>query len=337
MRAAVLGAGSWGTALALLLARNGADVHLIGRDHEEIASIRSVRENLRYLPGFRLPESVDVVLTDQAPEAVDLAVIAVPVNSIRELLHHSSLHPLLRSAPVVLASKGLEVSSGLVPTSVATSELPGLAVGAVSGPNLAVEVARGIPTAAVVAFEDADTAESVRLAFNCSSFRAYRTTDLIGIELAGALKNVIAIAAGMSDGLGFGDNTKGALVARGLREILEIGQSLGGRTETFLGIAGVGDLFATASSQLSRNYRVGRCLSQGKSLEETLDEIGQAAEGIYTSEAVSRICREKRLELPIFDGVNLVIQGRIDAKTGLRMLMDRSTPDERVSLRSALH
>lgn len=330
MQAAVLGSGSWGTALAILLARNGADVWLIGRDREEIESIRAARENLRYLPGFVLPKSVQVCLVEECPSSADLIVVAVPTNSVRELLHHGSIQTLLRSGIALAASKGLEIESGLVPTAIIEAVCPGTGAGALSGPNLAVEVAQGIPTAAVIAFADESKADRARLAFNCSTFRAYRSSDLIGLELAGALKNVIAIAAGMSDGLGFGCNTKGALAARGLREMLAIGEALGARTETFLGIAGVGDLFATASSQLSRNYRVGRLLSEGHSASEAIQMVGQAAEGVGTSAAASKIARQHQLDLPIFEGVSLILQGRLDPERGVTMLMERTTPDERV-------
>lgn len=336
MKIAVIGSGSWGTALALLLARNGHEVCLAGRDKDEIHAIQTARENLRYLPGFVLPKEITGTYIQEINESVDFSVIAVPTNSIRDALNHLGANARIQEAPILVASKGLESSTGKVPSEMVLDQLPNSVVGAISGPNLAIEVARGIPTAAVIAFSDLTIADSVRLAFNCSTFRAYRTTDLVGTELSGALKNVLAIGAGLSDGMGFGDNTKGALLARGLREMLMIGELFGAKHETFLGIAGVGDLFATCSSRLSRNYRLGLLLSQGKSVKDALDEIGQVAEGVYTSEALSPLLGGHRQDAPIFEGIGLLLAGRLDPRAGVRLLMERVTPDERIPLKSKL-
>ncbi len=333
MKAAVIGSGSWGTALGLLLARNGHHVWLSGRDIEEVSSIQSCRENLRYLPGFILPETVTALPFQDLVGPFDFTVIAVPTNAIRGALTQIGADSQIDQTPILLASKGLESTSGKMPTDIVLDTYPNVPVGAISGPNLALEVARAIPTAAVVAFNDLLIADKVRSAFNCSSFRAYRTTDLIGVELAGALKNILAIGAGLSDGMGFGDNTKGALMARGLREMLMIGEALGAKHETFLGIAGVGDLFATSNSKLSRNYRLGEMLSKGHSVEEALQLIGQVVEGVSTSEAVGAIVRPLKIDAPIFEGIGLVLDGRLDPRSGVRLLMERVTPDERISIR----
>lgn len=335
MKVAVIGSGSWGTALALLLARNGHDVCLAGRNSDEIQAIQSARENLRYLPGFILPKEITGFYIQDIKTSVDFSVIAVPTNSIRDALNHLGSNEVIANSPILVASKGLETSTGKVPSEMVLDHFPGGVVGAISGPNLAIEVARGIPTAAVIAFQDGEIADRVRVAFNCSTFRAYRTSDLIGIELAGALKNVLAIGAGLSDGMGFGDNTKGALLARGLREMLLIGETFGAKHETFLGVAGVGDLFATCASKLSRNYRLGLYLSQGKSLQEALEEIGQVVEGVSTSEAVSVLLRNLQIDAPIFEGIGLLLAGRLDPKAGVRLLMERVTPDERIPLHRA--
>ena len=324
MNVAVLGSGSWGTALALLLARSGHEVSLLGRDEEEIDILRSTRENLKYLPGFILPENVKFELLHSHLEPVEMTVVAVPSNAARAVVQEvSGNHPL-----VVVAAKGLEAGSGKTMAEVVSEVLPGAHIGALSGPNLAVEIVRGIPTAAVAAFKDDEQAEKVRLAFNCRTFRVYKSDDVIGVELAGALKNVIAVGAGMSDGLGFGDNTKGAFLARGLKEMVVLGLTMGARLETFLGIAGVGDLFATASSILSRNYRAGKYLGQGKSLEEALAEVGQVVEGVSTSESVQMLARRHGIEMPVFAAIDSVIHGKVDPLKAVGMLMERTTPTE---------
>jgi glycerol-3-phosphate dehydrogenase (NAD(P)+) len=323
MQVAVLGAGSWGTALAILLARNGAQVGLFGRDEEEVAFMQSHRENLKYLPGFALPAEISVGTLQNAGSA-NMTVIAVPSSSVRDLLTNlKGEHPLL-----VLASKGLESATGKVVSQVAAECRPDSLLAGISGPNLAMEIVRGIPTAALVASADPVAADRVRSAFISPTYRVYITDDLMGLEIAGALKNVIAIAAGMSDGLGFGDNTKGALLARGLKEMIVYGLSLGGKMETFLGIAGVGDLFATACSKLSRNYRVGFGLGRGESLHDIMQEIGQVAEGVNTVEAVVTTARQNQIHVPLCEMIESVVRGRLTAKAAVVQLMERRTVDE---------
>lgn len=326
MKVTVLGAGSWGTALALVLARNGHEVELLGRQDEALEQLMSRRENLRYLPGFVLPATVHFGLLDEGSTDSDLTVCAVPSGAVRPVLEH--IH-----APKILcmAGKGLE-PDGSILTDVATSVHPASKVAAISGPNLARELAEGIPTAAVAASTDPGIAEVVRDAFNGRTFRVYITDDVAGVELAGALKNVMAIGAGMSDGLGFGDNTKGALLSRGLSEIARLGMALGARLETFLGLAGVGDLFATASSKLSRNYRVGYGLGQGRILTEILAEIGQVAEGVPTTDAAVRLARQKNVEARIMEHIQQVIHGEMAARDAVGRLMERPTLHEGVGL-----
>lgn len=324
MTTAVLGSGSWGTALALLLARNGHDVTLLGRDPEEIAILRATRENLKYLPGFILPDNVTYKLLHEHLAPAEMTVVAVPSGAVRQVVHEvSGDHPL-----VVVAAKGLESGTAKMVSDVVAEALPNAHIGAISGPNLAVEIVRGIPTAAIAACKDDAVAEQIRAAFNCRTFRVYKSDDVTGVELAGALKNVIAVGAGMSDGLGFGDNTKGAFLARGLKEMIGLGLKMGARLETFLGIAGVGDLFATASSNLSRNYRAGKLLGQGKSLEEALAEIGQVVEGVSTSESVQILARSFEIEMPVFAAIESVIHGHVHPMKAVGMLMERDTPTE---------
>lgn len=324
MKVTVLGAGSWGTALTILLARNGHDVDLWGCESEDIEIIRSQRENLHYLPGFAIPENVRPVLDPSELVESDIWVVAVPSHAARSIMRH-----IKGERPIVtIASKGLEATSAKPASDVASEELPHSVVSAISGPNLAIEIVRGVPTAAVSASACPETAEKIRQAFMCRTYRVYVSSDVVGVELAGALKNVLAIGAGLSDGLGFGDNTKGALLARGLHEMTCLGIALGGRMETFMGIAGVGDLFATAVSKLSRNYRVGRALGEGMSLEDALANIGQVAEGVATSESASLLGRRSGIEVPVFDTIESVIRGHIKPMEGVAMLMERQPREE---------
>lgn len=324
MRVAVLGAGSWGTAIAILLARNGHDVVLAGRNAEEIAAVKSLRENIRYLPGFPLPENAVPCLFEELTGGFGCYVIAVPSSAVRATCQFIAGD----SSLVVCAAKGLEPGTSALLSEVIKEECPGARIGAISGPNLAVELARGIPTAAVVAFEEERDADIVRALFAGPSYRVYVSDDVRGVELAGALKNVIAIGAGMTDGLGFGDNTKGAFIARGLREMVTLGCAAGARLETFFGIAGVGDLFATANSKLSRNYRVGFGLGQGLSLQKVLDEVGQTAEGVFTCEAALALARRFGIQLHIFEAIQSVLSGRTRPRDAVTLLMERMTKHE---------
>lgn len=324
MKVTVLGAGSWGTALSILLARNGHEVVLWGLESEDIEIIQSHRENLHYLPGFAIPSLVRATDNASDLDESDIWVVAVPCHAARSVMRFIKG----RQPIVTIASKGLEASSAKPISEVAAEELPNCIVSAISGPNLAVEIVRGIPTVAVSASSDPEIAEKVRQAFMCRTYRVYVSSDVVGVELAGALKNVLAIGAGLSDGLGFGDNTKGALLARGLHEMTCLGMALGGRMETFMGIAGVGDLFATAVSKLSRNYRVGRALGEGKSLEDALASIGQVAEGVATSESAVLLGRRCAISVPVFDTIENVIRGRIKPMEGVAMLMERQPREE---------
>jgi glycerol-3-phosphate dehydrogenase (NAD(P)+) len=324
MTVTVLGAGSWGTALAILLARNDLEVTLYGRDDEDLRAMASVRENMAYLPGFVLPKNIRVTWEEETLTESDFWVVAVPSGAVRSVL------PLIPGEhPVVtIASKGIEAGTAMLLKDVAAEVLPDAEIGVISGPNLAVEIVRGVPTVAVCAFAKPELADMVRGAFMARSFRVYTGTDIIGIEVAGALKNVLAIGAGMSDSLGFGDNTKGAFLARGLHETAKMGLALGGRLETFLGIAGVGDLFATASSRLSRNYRLGSLIGGGIPLREAQEQIGQVAEGVSTSESVQILARKHEVPMPTFEAVEAVLRGRIAPMAAVNMLMERLPKSE---------
>jgi len=324
MQVSVVGAGAWGTALAILLARNGHEIRLFAHTAEEVEMLESCRENLRYLPGFALPEEVSFGLASDGVGATEMVVIAVPSGAVRD----SAKYLLGENELIVIASKGLESTTGKPLTEVVLEVRPNARVGAISGPNLAVEIVRGVPTAAVTAFPNEEDAEVVRRAFKCRTFRVYITDDVIGIQIAGALKNSVAIAAGISDGLGFGDNTKGALVARGLREMTLLGVACGARPETFTGIAGVGDLFATAASPLSRNYRVGRALGEGGELARILENLGQVAEGVPTTYAAMVLANQLDVKTPVFDAIRAVLDNRMRPIEGVGLLMERETPQE---------
>jgi glycerol-3-phosphate dehydrogenase (NAD(P)+) len=322
----VLGAGSWGTAIAVLLARNGSEVALWGRDEAELADMASSRQNRRYLPGVEIPDGVRVLGSGGQPSGAwegetDFFVIAVPSDAVREVAGR-----LPDDALVVIAAKGLE-AGGKRMSEVVREVRPSARVCVLSGPNLAVEIARGIPTATVIASDDG-YAEQVRDAFMCRTFRVYTSNDVIGVELGGALKNVLAIGAGVSDGLGFGDNTKGAFISRGLHEMCALGAALGARRETFMGLSGVGDLFATAVSRLSRNYRVGFSLGQGASLESAIAELGQVAEGVPTAAAAVGLAEWRGVDVPVMQSVHRVLKGEIDPLEGVSMLMERTAKTE---------
>lgn len=280
--------------------------------------IRAAGMNERYLPTVPLPDHVTV----GEPSEADFWVVAVPSDAVRVVAQR-----LPADALAVIAAKGLE-AGGKRMSEVIAEVLPNARVCALSGPNLAVEIARGVPTATVIASADG-AAEEVRDRFMCRTFRVYTSTDVTGVELGGALKNVLAIGAGVSDGLGFGDNTKGAFVSRGLHEMCALGEALGARRETFMGLSGVGDLFATAvSRRLSRNYRVGFSLGQGGSLDSALAELGQVAEGVPTASAAVALARRMGVEVPVMESVHRVLLGEITPLEGVSMLMERTAKTE---------
>ncbi|MCE9559045.1 MAG: NAD(P)-dependent glycerol-3-phosphate dehydrogenase [Armatimonadetes bacterium] len=319
MRITVFGSGSWGTALSIILARNGHDVAMLGRNPEEVESILNHRENLQYLPGFAIPDSVKPGLISDPTEASDAWILAVPTVSIPQVLPH-----IVGDSPIIIvASKGLIPGSGQIISDYVQDHIPSAQVAAISGPNLAVEIARGVPTLAVVASPDEQLAERIALLFNCPKYRIYISDDLRGIEVAGALKNVYGLTAGIADGLGYGDNTKGALLSRALYEMVKLGVPMGGRVDTFFGIAGVGDLFATANSKLSRNYRCGFALGQGHSLERALDEVGQIVEGVPTCEVASARARVLGVNAPIIECTYNVVMGRLQPRDGVALLMEK--------------
>ncbi|HMB68826.1 MAG TPA: NAD(P)H-dependent glycerol-3-phosphate dehydrogenase [bacterium] len=326
MIAAVAGAGSWGTALACLLARRG-DVVLWGRDAETMDKLQADRENARYLPGIRFPDSLRV--TADLGEAADCGdvVLAVPTRAHAQVAQ--ALVACRRPAHVLSAAKGYEPGTGLRMSETLRRELgEETPVTVLAGPSHAEEVAQGIPTTVVVASLSDDAAVFWQSALMQPTFRVYTNSDLVGVETAAALKNVIAIAAGICDGLGFGDNTKGALLTRGLTEIARLGEAMGARPETFAGLAGLGDLVTTCMSRHSRNRRVGELVGRGRTTEEAQAETGMVAEGVQTTRSALEIAAGVNVELPITEQVGRVLFDGRGPREALEELMGRDAKAE---------
>ncbi len=323
-RVAVIGAGSWGTALAMHLARSGHDVSLWVREPELLETLRATRENTMFLPGFTLPAAVQPCATfEEALEARPLVVFAVPSHGTRQVLRAAA--PFLHApAPIVTATKGLELDTLLRMSQVITAELGERhPVVALSGPSFAVEVARELPTAVCAASPDAAAAEQVQEEFRARYFRIYATDDIVGVEIGAALKNIIAIAAGVVEGLGLGHNSLAALVTRGLAEISRLACALGGRRETLAGLSGLGDLVLTCTGSLSRNRRVGIELGRGRSLDEILAGMQMVAEGVKTTHAALALGARHGVELPIAAQMAEVLAGRKQARVAAEDLMLR--------------
>ena len=330
MRAAVIGAGSWGTAIACL-ASAGAEASLWARRAELAEMINAGRENPDYLPGFTLPEGVAATpRLEEALEGAGLVLVAVPSHGYRGVLEQAKglIDP---STPVISLAKGIEEGTGLRMSQVTLEVLEGHdpgAAGALSGPNLAVEIMEGQPAAAVVAVGDREAARRIQRLFSSPRLRVYTNPDVIGVEAAGAAKNVMAIAAGAAAGLGFGMNTMAALITRGLAEITRLGVALGGQTLTFGGLAGVGDLIATCGSPRSRNNRVGRRLGEGGRIGEILAETNMVAEGVRTTRAVLDLAARLEVEMPISEAVGRILYEGETVGEALADLMGRSAKAE---------
>ena len=325
MKIAVIGAGAWGTALAINFANRHA-ITLIADDAAHAEAINQGQENARYLPGFTLPENI-VARADIASAAgADLLLIATPVAGLRPTLLLLKKHaPAL---PLLWVCKGLEAETGLLPHQVVAEIHPGPASGVLSGPSFAEEVARGMPTAVVLASENPAFAKTMAQALHGGSLRVYASDDLIGAEVGGAVKNVLAIATGISDGLGLGLNARAALMTRGLAEITRFGVALGARSETFMGLTGVGDLLLTCTGDLSRNRRVGLEIAVGKPLEQITRELGHVAEGVMTAHEVARRAKQLGIDMPITKAVVAVLNGKLAPRDAVERLMGREAKNE---------
>jgi glycerol-3-phosphate dehydrogenase (NAD(P)+) len=327
----VLGAGSWGTALTILLARNGHKVKLWDRDSQHIHALNNDRVNQRYLPGIPLPENVQAVSDlEDALTDTSFTLSVVPSSGFREVLKKTSsiVNPSLN---FIWASKGLEPGTGKFLHEVVTEELADDAnIAVLSGPSFATEVAKGLPTAVTVASENIEYANTVAKLFHCPSFRAYTSDDLIGVELGGSIKNVLAIAAGISDGLGYGANARAALITRGLAEIMRLGTRLGGKRETFMGLAGVGDLVLTCTDDQSRNRRLGLALGRGVALDKAVKDIGQAVEGLHTARELDTMAERLGVDMPITHQVKRVLFDNEPAASAVDALLAREAKPEAV-------
>ncbi len=332
MRVAIFGAGAWGTALAVNIAERHA-VSLWARDAAQAAAIGAARRNEQYLAGVQLPSAVTV--RGGGPEAIaalaarhDLAIIATPMAGLREMLLALREAPI----PVVWLCKGFEAAmpgaDGLLGHEIRQQVAPRLQAGTLSGPSFADEVARGLPTALVAASEHAPVREALVAAVHAGAVRVYANDDLPGVEVGGAVKNVLAIAAGLCDGLDLGLNARAALVTRGLAEMTRLGVALGARAETFMGLSGLGDLVLTATGHLSRNRRVGLLLAQGHSLGQAVESLGHVAEGVYCARTVVRRAARCGVEMPIASAVVALLEGELTPAQAVARLMGRGPATE---------
>ena len=327
MKIAVLGAGAWGTAISINLCTRH-EVRLWARSPAQIERLRADRVNRRYLPDFSLPPAI--VLTDGLDRALDgteLMLAAMTTNGLRETLR--SVRATGRDIPLIWLCKGFESERARLPHQVCTEEMPNNVPRAVlSGPSFAEEVARGLPAALTLASSDAGFAREAARALHGATLRIYPSEDVIGVEVAGAVKNVMAIAAGISDGLELGLSARAALITRGLAEMTRLGVALGGRAETFMGLAGAGDLILTCTGDLSRNRRVGLALARGMPLAEVLAGLGHTAEGVYTARAVTRLATETKVEMPITRAVCRVLDDPRQARAAVQELLAREQKSE---------
>jgi glycerol-3-phosphate dehydrogenase (NAD(P)+) len=323
MRCAVVGAGAWGTALADLLARNGHEVKLWAYEPDVVETINQRRENLRFLGGHSLSQSLEAVGDiGRAVDGAELVTLATPSHVLRRIVK-SAASSLPRGAPLVVATKGIENGTLCLMTEVAEQEVPGATVVALSGPSFAAEVVSGQPTAVVVASKEGRAAATTQRAFSSAYFRAYTHTDVIGVELGGALKNVMAVATGIAEGLGLGFNARAALVTRGLAEMTRLGSALGAEQSTFAGLAGLGDLVLTCTGSLSRNRAVGFELGKGRKLDDVLRDRETVAEGVVTAQSARELAAREGIEMPIVDTVNRVLFEGHSARSAIAELMTR--------------
>lgn len=325
MKVAVLGAGAWGTALGLVLHRRLHDVVLWGHDAAHLLELKTARRNERYLPGIELPPDwtfeADMVRAVDGCEAV---IVAIPSKAVRTATAVLSSY----AGILVSVTKGIEFDTGLTMCGVLAANAPSARVASMSGPTLALEVARGVPSAIVAASADLTVARTVQEMFHSPTFRVYTSNDRVGVELGGALKNVVALAAGVGDGLGFGDNSKAALLTRGIAEIRRLGVACGAQAETFAGLSGLGDLTVTCFSKLSRNRTLGERLGRGEVLADILARSVTVAEGYPTTRSAYRLAREKGIYTPIIDETHAVLYEGKNVARALQDLVSRESKAE---------
>ncbi|MHB8667549.1 MAG: NAD(P)H-dependent glycerol-3-phosphate dehydrogenase [Burkholderiales bacterium] len=325
MKITVLGAGAWGTAIAASLSARH-EIVLWGRDRAQCRAITAARCNLRYLPEIALPPQLRLEAEfSAAVSAAELVLVATPTTALSEML--SRLAPL--RIPLVWLCKGFEPQTAELPHQIAARALDrGSAYGALSGPSFALEVGRGLPTALTLASADSGFSRATARALHGPRLRVYYSSDIVGVEIGGAVKNVMAIATGIADGLGLGANARAALITRGLAEITRLGVKLGGRPETFTGLTGAGDLILTCTGELSRNRRVGVGLAQGRKLDDILRELGHVAEGVATAAAVDKRAAQHAIDMPITAAVCAVLSGRVSPREAVEQLLARDPKGE---------
>ena len=326
----VLGAGSWGTALSVLLSDNGHQVTVWSIDENEVKMLNEKREHELKLPGVKLPD--DMVITGDLGSAVkgkDFLVLAVPSPFTRSTAKKMS--PLVADGQIIVdVAKGIEESTLMTLSRQIEQEIPQADVAVLSGPSHAEEVGRRLPTTCVIGAKTRKTAEYLQSMFISNVFRVYTSPDILGIELGGSLKNVIALAAGIADGLGYGDNTKAALITRGIAEIARLGVKMGGKIETFTGLTGIGDLIVTCASVHSRNRKAGYLIGQGMSMQEAMDEVKMVVEGVYSAKAAAKLAQKYEVSMPIVDEVNAVLfEGKSPAEAVNDLMMRESRSENR--------
>lgn len=324
----ITGAGSWGTALATVLAGKGHRVRIWDIDERHLRSMEEHRENVDYLPGVLLDDNIEITYTTEAAlKDADVVLFSAPAQHFREALT-SALEYIGNAAIVINVAKGIEQKSLKRMSEIAAEHLDLDRYVVLSGPSHAEEVGRRLPTTVAAASYDLKAAEAVQDLFMTDRFRVYTTEDVVGVELGGALKNIIALGAGISDGMGFGDNAKAALMTRGLAEITRLGIKLGARPETFAGLTGTGDLIVTCTSMHSRNRRCGIMIGEGMSPEEATKKVGMVVEGMFTTEAAYELARRENVEMPITEAIYRAIKGEITAAEAVGLLMGRTRKHE---------
>ena len=328
----VLGAGSWGTALAILLHDNGHDVIVWSIDPKEVEMLSEKREHVSKLPGVHISE--EIMITNEMEEAIkgkDFLVLAVPSIFTRSTA--AKMKPYVVDGQMIVdVAKGIEEDTLMTLSQQISQEIPQADVAVLSGPTHAEEVGRKLPTSCVIGAKTKKTAEYLQSAFNSKVFRVYTSPDMLGIELGGSLKNVIALAAGIADGLGYGDNTKAALITRGIVEIGRLGVKMGGKFESVCGLTGIGDLIVTCASVHSRNRKAGYLMGQGKSMEEAMKEVNMVVEGVYSAKAAAKLAQKYEVPMPIVDEINKVLFEGKDPKQAVDDLMLRESKIENSSL-----
>ena len=323
---AILGSGGWGMAMAVNQLQNGHTLTLWSPYEEEIEGLRKARGNARLLPGVVLPEQIGLTTDLSCAAKADICVIAVPSGAVRSVA--AALRGVVSAPLIVSLAKGIENGSFMRMSEVILSELPGARVTVLSGPSHAEEVARGIPTLCVVASQKLEDACHIQDEMMNPTLRLYTSTDLAGVELGGAIKNVMALAVGMLDGMGMGDNTKAALMTRGITEMMRLGVAFGGQPETFTGLTGIGDLIVTCASVHSRNRKAGYLIGQGRTMQQAMDEVQMIVEGVYSAKAGLTLSKKFGIETPIIQAVNQVLFENKNPKQAVDELMQRMKKDE---------